>query len=154
MFPQTWLITANSVYILSKSLYVYITCIRFQLYTKSSTLTFKECLLAHRVNEESHVSVYTDLASGSCMVPVRAEGYQSWCRSWQIPSVLVTETGTIRLQFWCLPTMHLNQLVTAYLSVHFQKLINIQKYFHNCLSQMLPNILSIIKRRYAWSETA
>lgn len=86
----------------------------------------------HRVNEKSNVSMHTDLASGSCMVLVQVEGYQSLCHSWEILSVQATETVTIHLQSWCLPTMHLNQLVIAYLFVHLQKLVNIQKHSHSC----------------------
>lgn len=98
---------------------------------------------------QGDVSLYTDLASGSCTVPVQAEGYRSWCHSWESLSGQVTATVTIHLQSWCLPTMHLNQLVIAYLSVHFQKLVNMQKHSHNGLSQMFPNILLIIKGIYA-----
>lgn len=87
---------------------------------------------------KEQLSVDTDLASGSCTGPVQVEGYQSLCHSWEILSVQVTETATIHLQSWCLPTMHLNRLVTADLSVHFQKLINTQKYSHRCWVTSVP----------------
>lgn len=98
----------------------------------SSSCSYENIIFALEINsqqleESSKERLYTDLASGSCTVPVQVEGYQSLCHSWEIPSVQVTETVTSHLPSWCLPTMHLNQLVTADLSVRFQKLVNIDK---------------------------